>query len=69
MEEPRDIRGRRLPSGNTASGFRSGDLRFGRKQHTVEEIVLAPGKQPRYRVSDIPTTTFSRNELRYVADK
>jgi len=69
MEEPRDIRGRRLPSGNTASGFRSGDLRFGRKQHTIDEIVLSPGKQPRYRVSDIPETTFARNELRYVADK
>ena len=44
--------------------FRSGDVRWSIKPHTIENILLLPNQPIRYVVSGIKTNTFSKWEIK-----
>lgn len=59
LDRPVDINGKKI--GNS---FRSADIRWSRKPHTIENVLMFPNQPIRYVVSGIKRNSFSKNQLR-----
>lgn len=64
LDAPQDIITKKKLHGR----FRATDLRFEPTIRTVEDIELYPNTQPLYKISGIPRTAYTRNQIQVVGN-
>ena len=64
LDFPKAVKGRQQEGKRLYGTFRSGDIRWSLKPHTIENVLLMKNQPIRYVVSDVDDTTFSKFELK-----
>jgi hypothetical protein len=61
LDKPEDYFGNKLPG-----SFRSADIRWSKKVHTIETVLLRPGYPPMYIVKGLPHVSYTKKQLQKI---